>query len=87
MKDVLALEAATAEAIANEIQVAVTAEERQQLQQHRPINPEAWLAYQRGRYFWNRRTEDGLNRALQFFNKPSTWIRSLPTGQADPIRC
>ena len=69
MKDVLALEAAAAEAIVNKIQVAVTAEERQELQQNHPINPEAWLAYQRGRFFWNRRTEDGLKRALQFFQQ------------------
>jgi len=69
MKDVLALEAAAAEAIANKIQVAVTAEERQELQQNHQINPDAWLAYQRGRFFWNRRTEDGLNRALQFFQQ------------------
>ena len=69
MKDILALEAEAAEAIANGIQVAVTAEERQQLQQNHQINPDAWLAYQRGRFFWNRRTEDGLNRALQFFQQ------------------
>jgi DNA-binding winged helix-turn-helix (wHTH) protein/TolB-like protein len=86
MKDVLALEAAAAEAIVNEIQVAVTAEERRQLQQNRPVNPEAWLAYQRGRYFWNKRTEDGLNRALQFFQRAIEIdpTFALPyTGQAD----
>jgi DNA-binding winged helix-turn-helix (wHTH) protein/TolB-like protein/Tfp pilus assembly protein PilF len=86
MKDVLALEAAAAEAIVNEIQVAVTAEERRRLQQNRPVNPEAWLAYQRGRYFWNKRTEDGLNRALQFFQQAIEIdpTFALPyTGQAD----
>jgi tetratricopeptide (TPR) repeat protein len=66
--------------------VAVTAEERRQLQQNRQVNPEAWLAYQRGRYFWNKRTEDGLNRALQFFQQAIEIdpTFALPyTGQAD----
>ena len=86
MKDVLAMEAAAAEEIANEIQVAITTEERQHLEQNHKINPEAWLAYQRGRYFWNRRTEDSLNRALQFFQEAIEFDPSfaLPyTGQAD----
>jgi DNA-binding winged helix-turn-helix (wHTH) protein/TolB-like protein/Tfp pilus assembly protein PilF len=86
MKDVLALEAAAAEEIANEIQVAITDEERRHLQQNHQINPEAWLAYQRGRYFWNRRTEESLNRALQFFQEAIELdpTFALPyTGQAD----
>jgi len=86
MKDVLALEAAAAEEIANEIQVAITDEERQHLQQNHQINPEAWLAYQRGRYFWNRRTEDSLNRALHFFQEAIELdpTFALPyTGRAD----
>ena len=69
MKDVLALEAAVAEAIASEIQVTITAEERQRLQPGRQIRPEALDAYLRGRYLWNRRTEEGLKRAVQYFEQ------------------
>ncbi len=69
VKDVLALEAAVAEAIASEIQVTVTAEERQRLEPARQIRPEALDAYLRGRYLWNRRTEEGLKRAVQYFEQ------------------
>jgi len=69
MNDVLALESEVAQAIASEIQVSITDEARQRLQQHRKINPEALDKYLRGRYFWNRRTEEGLRRAVQYFQQ------------------
>jgi DNA-binding winged helix-turn-helix (wHTH) protein/TolB-like protein/Tfp pilus assembly protein PilF len=69
IEDVLALESAVAEAIAGEIQVRITAEDRERLRQRRPAKPEALDAYLRGRYFWNRRTEDGLRRAADYFQQ------------------
>ena len=39
------------------------------------VKPEAYQLYLRGRYFWNRRTEDGLRRSIDAFR------RSI---QADP---
>jgi len=69
VKDVLALESAVAEAIASEIQVSLTAEQRQRLQPKRQVSPEALDAYLRGRYFWNRRTEEGMRRAVRYFQQ------------------
>ena len=68
-QDALALESEVAEAIATEIQVSITAKDRERLRQRRPAAPEALDAYLRGRYFWNRRTEDGLRRAVQYFQQ------------------
>lgn len=68
-RDVLALESAVAEAIASEIQVNITAEDKRRLQQNRRINPAALDAYLRGRYFWNRRTEEGLKRSIEYFQQ------------------
>jgi DNA-binding winged helix-turn-helix (wHTH) protein/TolB-like protein/Tfp pilus assembly protein PilF len=69
VEDVLALESAIAEAIVSEIQVRITAEDRERLHERRRVTPEALDAYLRGRYFWNRRTEDGLRRAAQYFQQ------------------
>ena len=69
VKDVLDLQSAVAQAIANEIQVTMTEEDRRRLQQNRQVNPEALDAYLRGRYFWNRRTEDGMRKAAQYFKQ------------------
>jgi tetratricopeptide (TPR) repeat protein len=69
IEDVLDLQSAVAEAIAGEIQAGVTAEDRERLRQRRQVKPEALDAYLRGRYFWNRRTEEGLKRAAQYFQQ------------------
>ncbi len=67
--DILALESTVAEAIAGEIQVSISAQDRERFRQLHPVRPEALDAYLRGRYFWNRRTEDGLRRAVQYFQQ------------------
>jgi tetratricopeptide (TPR) repeat protein len=33
------------------------------------ITPEAWDAYLKGRYFWNKRSEDGLRKSIGYFRE------------------
>lgn len=69
LKDTVALESTVAEAIASEIQGSITAADRKLLRKGSQIPPDALEAYMRGRYFWNRRTEDGLRRAARYFQQ------------------
>ncbi len=68
-EDVLVLESAIAEAIADEIQVRITTEDRERLDQRRRVRPEALDAYLRGLFFLNSRTEDGLRHAAVYFQE------------------
>jgi tetratricopeptide (TPR) repeat protein len=54
LRDVLTLQSEVARAIAEEIQVEVTPQERARLSRVRPMNVEAHEAYIRGRYHWGR---------------------------------
>jgi serine/threonine-protein kinase len=69
VRDVLALQDDVARAIANEIRIKLTPEERQRLTNARPVSPEAQELYLRGRYFWNKRTPDALNKGLEYFRQ------------------
>ena len=69
LKDVLSLQSDVAQAIAREIKVAVTPEETTRLVRSRPVNPEAHEAYLRGRYYWNKSTEEGFKKAVGYFNQ------------------
>ena len=69
LTDILLLQAEVASAVAREIQVTLTPQEEARLTLTRPVNSEAYQAFLRGRFFWNKRTEDGLKKGLQYFQQ------------------
>ncbi|MDE3137445.1 MAG: tetratricopeptide repeat protein [Acidobacteriota bacterium] len=69
MADVLALEDEVARAVAAEIQIKLTPQERARLDAERPVQPAAYEAYLRGRYFWNLRTVDGVKKSVAYFQE------------------
>ncbi len=69
LRDILTLQSDVAQAIARQIQVQLTPQQQARLVRSRPMNPEAYQLYLKGRYFWNKRTAEGLNRALAFFEQ------------------
>jgi TolB-like protein/DNA-binding winged helix-turn-helix (wHTH) protein len=66
--DVLTLQDEVARAIAREIRVNLTPEERGLLIA-RPVNPEAFEDYLRGRYYWNKWTEEAIRKGIAYFNQ------------------
>jgi TolB-like protein/Flp pilus assembly protein TadD len=67
LEDTLALQNSVAYAIARKIQVTLNPQEEAALEKSKKVNPEAYDAYLRGRYFWNKRTKDSLVRATGYF--------------------
>jgi serine/threonine protein kinase/tetratricopeptide (TPR) repeat protein len=69
LSDVLRLESEVARAIAGEIRVQVTPEERTRLTAARAVNPEAHEAYLLGRYHRWKTNETDLKQAIDYFNR------------------
>jgi TolB-like protein/DNA-binding winged helix-turn-helix (wHTH) protein len=69
VKNVLSLQALVAEAITDEVKLGLTPAERNRLRASRPVDPEAYESYLRGRYFWNRRDVSGFQKAIEYFNE------------------
>jgi len=55
MRDILDLQSEVAHAIAREIRIKLTPIDEARLAKSHPVNPEAYEAYLKGRYYWNRR--------------------------------
>jgi TolB-like protein/Tfp pilus assembly protein PilF len=68
-RNILVLESEIAQAIAREIQVAVTPDERERLAASRPINPAAHEAYLKGCYYLNKLTDADVRRAQKYFEE------------------
>lgn len=55
--------------IANELQLHLTAEEKERLVKTYTESGEAYRLYLKGRYFWNQRTKEGFEKAIACFEQ------------------
>lgn len=69
MGDTLALQKQVARSIASEIRIELTPHEQAVLRSGTRVSPEAYDAYLKGRYFWNKRTANGLRQAIDYFSQ------------------
>jgi serine/threonine protein kinase/tetratricopeptide (TPR) repeat protein len=67
VENVLLLWSEVAQAIAGEVQVALTPEETKRLAGARPVNPEAHDAYLKGSYHWDKLTREDFDIAESYF--------------------
>jgi hypothetical protein len=63
------LQAMPALQVAEEIQIELTPHERDVLKGVKAVNPETYVAYSKGRYFWNKRTSDRMKKAIDYFSE------------------
>jgi TolB-like protein/DNA-binding winged helix-turn-helix (wHTH) protein/Flp pilus assembly protein TadD len=69
LRDALTLQNRVAAAIADQIRINLNPQEQAALTDGKAVNPEAYESYLKGRYFWNKRTAEGLKVALAYFNQ------------------
>ena len=69
LTDVFVIESEIAEAIADKLQAKLTGQEKDAISSHPTESSEAHQLYLKGRYFWNKRTADGLKTSISYFNQ------------------
>jgi len=68
LRDTLVLQKNVARSIAEQIRATLNQKEEAALAHSKIVNAEAYEAYLKGRYFWNKRTGEGLRKAIEYFN-------------------
>jgi len=82
LTDVLTLQGELALAIAGQIGARLSPGERQRLATEKPVRPDAYEAYLRGRYEWNRRTKESLSQAAVQFRRAIALDSTYPAAYA-----
>lgn len=68
-RDLLVMQNRMAQAIVQQVRVALTPEEKLRLTKVHLVSPESHEDYLQGRYFWNRRTPAALLSSLELYEK------------------
>ena len=69
LRDVLALQGELAGAIAQAIEVKLQPEEQRRLSRTTAVQPDAYEAYLKGRFYWSERSPKGLLKAVGYFQQ------------------
>jgi TolB-like protein/DNA-binding winged helix-turn-helix (wHTH) protein/Flp pilus assembly protein TadD len=69
LRDTLTLQNKVALAIAEQIRINLNPQEQATLKHRKVVDPQAYEAYLKGRYFWNKRTGNDFQRALEYFSQ------------------
>ncbi len=69
LKDILSLQESAARTIAHQVHITLTPGQQARLPSRANLDPVAYEAYLKGRYYWNKRTADGLRKAVIFFQQ------------------
>ena len=67
--DILVVQQEIVREIAGRLRARLTGEERRRVTRNYTENVEAYQLYLRGRHHWNRRTEEGLRQAIEYFQQ------------------
>lgn len=69
LSDILAVQEEIAQEIFETLRVQLSGDAKKQITKRYTDNIEAYQLYLQGRYFWNRRTDENLKKAVELFQK------------------
>ena len=69
LRNILVLQSEVAQAIAQEIEIKITPQERLGMTKFGVVNTHAYEAYLRGRYYSSRRTEESFKKSIEYFQE------------------
>ncbi len=67
--DIFALQGDIAKEITTALRMRLTGEDEKRMAKSYTANPEAYQDYLKGRYWWNKRSEEGFNKGIEYFQQ------------------
>ena len=67
--DILSVQEEISQQILDRLRLRLSGEEKKQLTKRYTDNSDAYHLYLKGRYYWNKRTSDGLRKSISYFDE------------------
>lgn len=77
LQDILAVQEEISTEISDKLRFRLTGEERKRLTKRYTQNTEAYQLYLRGRYHWNKKTEEGFKKGIEYFQRRSRQMATM----------
>lgn len=68
LSDILQVQSSIADEISKQLKIKLTGEQQQRVSEQHTNSTEAYQQYIKGRFYWNKRTADGFQKAVQYFH-------------------
>jgi len=69
LSDIFSIQTEVAQNVAKELKATLTPEEKGQIKKNQTENPEAYNSYLQGRFFIQKRTNEGFRKSIEYFEK------------------
>lgn len=69
VSDLLEMQQEISREVSRNLRLKLTGDEEKQLTKRYTENTQAYQLYLQGRYYWNKRTPDGLNKSIEYFQQ------------------
>ncbi|MFC2169814.1 protein kinase [Acidobacteriota bacterium] len=67
LSEIFAVEEEISNSITENLQMRLTNEELERISKRYTKNTEAYMTYLKGKFYWNKRTKEGLERSIEYF--------------------
>jgi eukaryotic-like serine/threonine-protein kinase len=69
LSDIFSLQGDIVREISSKLRLKLSGEDGQRMMRRRAVSPEAYELYLKGRFYWNKRTQEDLKKGIDFFNQ------------------
>jgi len=69
LSDILVVQSTISQEISEKLRLTLSGEDQKRVTRHYTENTEAYQAYLKGRYYWNKRTGDDLKKSIEYYNQ------------------
>ncbi len=69
LDDIFAIQSEIAEKVVSQLAVHLVGSEKARLEKKPTENPEGYMLYLKGRHYWNKRSDEGLLKAVSYFEQ------------------